>query len=71
MTQLVLTASEWLNITPFVDFIRDLQKRMKLRKLQKETIKELSSLSDKDLSDIGIARSQIKSIAMELDLKDV
>lgn len=71
MTQLVLTASEWLNITPLVDFIRDLQKRMKLRKLQKETIKELSSLSDKDLSDIGIARSQIKSIAMELDLKDV
>lgn len=71
MTQLVLTASEWLNIAPFVDFIRDLQKRMKLRKLQKETIKELSSLSDKDLSDIGIARSQIKSIAMELDLKDV
>ena len=42
MTQLVLTASEWLNIAPFVDFIRDLQKRMKLRKLQKETIKELS-----------------------------
>ena len=71
MAQLVLTSSEWLNITPFVDFIRDLQKRMKLRKLQKETIKELSSLSDKDLSDIGIARSQIKSIAMEVDLKDV
>ena len=71
MTQFVLVASEWLNITPFVDFIRDLQKRMKLRKLQKETIKELSSLSDKDLSDIGIPRSQIKSIAMEMDLKDV
>lgn len=71
MTQLVLTASEWLNITPFVDFIHDLQKRMKLKKLQKETIKELSSLSDRDLNDIGIARSQIKSIALELDLKDV
>lgn len=71
MTQLVLTASEWLNITPFLDFINDLQKRMKLKKLQKETIKELSSLSDRDLNDIGIARSQIKSIAMEMDLKDV
>jgi uncharacterized protein YjiS (DUF1127 family) len=71
MTQLVLTASEWLNISSFLDLIDDLKRRMKLRKLQKETIKELSSLSDKDLSDIGIARSQIKSIAMELDLKDV
>jgi uncharacterized protein YjiS (DUF1127 family) len=71
MTQLVLTASEWLNITPLVDFIRELQKRIKLRKLQKETIKELNSLSDKNLHDIGIARSQIRSIAMELDLKDV
>jgi uncharacterized protein YjiS (DUF1127 family) len=71
MTQLVLTASEWLNITPLVDFIRELQKRIKLRKLQKETIKELNSLSDKNLYDIGIARSQIRSIAMELDLKDV
>jgi len=71
MTQLVLTASEWLNITPLVDFIRELQKRIKLKKLQKETIKELNSLSDRDLNDIGIARSQIKSIAMELDLKDV
>jgi uncharacterized protein YjiS (DUF1127 family) len=48
-----------------------LQKRIKLKKLQKETIKELNSLSDRDLNDIGIARSQIKSIAMELDLKDV
>jgi len=71
MTQLVLTASEWLNITPLVDFIRELQKRIKLKKLQKETIKELNSLSDRDLNDIGIARSEIKSIAMELDLKDV
>jgi uncharacterized protein YjiS (DUF1127 family) len=57
--------------TPLVDFIRELQKRIKLKKLQKETIKELNSLSDRDLNDIGIARSQIKSIAMELDLKDV
>jgi uncharacterized protein YjiS (DUF1127 family) len=48
-----------------------LQKRIKLKKLQKETIKELNSLSDRDLNDIGIARAQIKSIAMELDLKDV
>jgi uncharacterized protein YjiS (DUF1127 family) len=71
MTQLVLTASEWLNISSFLDLIDDLKRRMELRKLKKETIKELSSLSDKDLSDIGIARSQIKSIAMELDLKDV
>jgi len=71
MTQLVLTASEWLNISSFLDLIDDLKRRMKLRKLQKETIKELNSLSDRDLHDIGIARSQIKSIAMELDLKDV
>lgn len=71
MIQLVLTLSEWLNISSFLDLIDDLKRRMNFRKLQKETIKELNSLSDRDLHDIGIARSQIKSIAMELDLKDV
>ena len=71
MTQLVLTASEWLNISSFFDFFRDLKRNLQKRKLQRETMKELYALSDKDLADIGISRSQIRSIAMEVDFNDV
>lgn len=33
-------------------------------KLDKKAFKELSALSDRELNDIGIARSEIRSIAM-------
>ncbi len=35
------------------------------RRLYKRTINELSSLSSRDLADLGISRSMIKSIAIE------
>lgn len=38
-------------------------KKLKIWKDQKDTFKELSRLSDRELIDIGINRSQIRNIA--------
>jgi uncharacterized protein YjiS (DUF1127 family) len=35
------------------------------RKIYRATVNELAALSDRDLADLGIARSMIKSIAIE------
>lgn len=35
------------------------------RKLYRETLHELNSLSNRDLADLGLHRSMIKSIALE------
>lgn len=35
------------------------------RKIYRQTVRELSILTDRELADLGLGRSQIKSIAME------
>lgn len=35
------------------------------RKVYRETLGELSALNDRDLTDLGISRSMIKSIALD------
>ncbi len=42
-----------------------LETRRKQRRVYRATFNELSSLSNRDLGDLGIARSQIRSIALE------
>lgn len=39
--------------------------RMAKRKVYRTTIAELESLSNRDLSDLGLSRAMIKSIALE------
>lgn len=47
-------------------FIRDVQIYYKKYLIAQNTIKELSSLSDRELNDIGIPRSSITSIAWDI-----
>ena len=63
MTQLVLTASEWLNFSGIADYFRTLKAKAEYRAKVRETIKELSQLSDAELRDLGIGRGEIYDIA--------
>jgi uncharacterized protein YjiS (DUF1127 family) len=65
MTQLTLPTFGWLDFswftTPLNRFISNYRKNKEIR----QTIYELSSLSNAELRDIGISRGDIYSIAME------
>lgn len=65
MTQLVLTASGWLNAWQegIYAFIKELAVKYKARKLAKQTVNELSRLSDRELNDMGISRGEIRGLA--------
>jgi len=65
MTQAILTASGVIQdaITGFMDLIKTLRKKSQIRARQRATYKELSKLSDADLSDIGLCRGDIYSIS--------
>lgn len=65
MTQHVLAAANWLNLSAIVDYFRDLKRQYQIHKNIRQTIKELSELTDKELHDIGISRGMIHSIAHE------
>lgn len=43
--------------------LKNMIKKYRNYKLYARTVDELSALSDKDLKDIGISRSEIKSVA--------
>tara|TARA_B100000900_G_C20545008_1_gene702142 strand:- start:1049 stop:1306 length:258 start_codon:yes stop_codon:yes gene_type:complete len=63
MTSLVLTAANWLNLDGLAELLRD-WKRAKARKaMYRQTRRELSQLTDYELRDLGIGRSDIESIA--------
>lgn len=70
MSQFVLTASNWLNISNILDFFKELKNRYDQYKVYRSTVKELSRLTDKELDDIGINRGMIHSVAMETYLDD-
>ena len=66
MTQVILFASNWLQeaIEGLVDLVKEVKSKAAVRRTQKETFKALSALSDHDLKDIGIGRSDITSISI-------
>ncbi|WP_372605039.1 DUF1127 domain-containing protein [Actibacterium sp.] len=45
-----------------VDVARD---ELKRRRIYTQTMRELSSLSDRELADLGLTRSMIRSLAIE------
>jgi uncharacterized protein YjiS (DUF1127 family) len=63
MTNLILTASNWLNfgfiISPYMSLVRAIERRSHIR----STIKTLNSLSDRELDDMGICRGMIDDVA--------
>lgn len=54
---------------PFVAYVRSavsaLQERLAKRSVYATTVRELQSLSNRELADLGISRSSISSIAYE------
>ena len=49
----------------FAAFRAQLADKIAKRKVYRTTVSELESLSSRDLADLGISRSMIKSIALE------
>ncbi len=50
-------------------FFADLAERSEKRRVYRTTFNELNALSSRDLADLGINRTQIKSIAYEAAYK--
>ena len=65
MTQHILTLSSYLTspIEGLLDSLKELRKSWEAHQAVRQTEKELRSLSDRELNDIGIARGDIYSIA--------
>ena len=65
MTQAILTATTWLHLDGLSNMVRRFQRYLQARRLERQTIAELSGLNDRDLHDLGISRSEIRSIAAQ------
>jgi len=65
MTQHILTISNYLRnpIESLLDFFKTWNSYVKRQRQYKDTVKELSRLTDAELNDIGINRGDIRSIA--------
>jgi|TARA_R110001592_G_C12844227_1_gene721196 uncharacterized protein YjiS (DUF1127 family) len=65
MTQAILFASNWLQeaIEGLVDLVKEVKRNRARKAAIQLTKKELSKLSNYELKDIGIGRSDITSIA--------
>lgn len=46
-------------------FVADLQDHMARRSVYRQTLRELNELTDRDLSDLGMSRANIRSVAYE------
>ncbi len=63
MTQAVLVAAQWLNIQGLVDLISDWKRNRARKAMERRTFNELSALTDHELRDLGIGRTDIRSIS--------
>jgi uncharacterized protein YjiS (DUF1127 family) len=65
MTQVLLIQVTFIQaaISGLVDIVKQLKASYKLSVEIRQTIKELNRLSDKELTDIGISRGDIYSVA--------
>ena len=66
MTALISTAN-YFGLPSIAGWFQKLDANMRRERLARQTIKELSALSDYELNDIGIARGEIWSIAHDLE----
>ena len=67
MTQHILVLSNYLlkPIEGLLDFLKSWNSYVKRQRAYKQTVKELSALTDYELNDIGIARGDIRSLARQ------
>ena len=63
MTNLILTASNWLNLSFITDAYMSALRFIERRASIRSTIKELNRLSDRELDDMGICRGMIREVA--------
>ena len=63
MTQLVLTAANWLNLQGLIDLFNEWKRNRARKAMIRQTRRELHQLTDRELHDLGIGRSDIESIA--------
>lgn len=65
MTQAIITISNIFQdaILGFTDLIKDMKRASAERAMVRQTQRELSALTDFDLKDLGISRSDITSLA--------
>ena len=66
MTSLIMTADRF-GLHSLAEWFKKLQANHRRERLARQTIKELSALTDHELNDLGIARGEIWSIAYDLD----
>ena len=66
MTYVVLSVTEWMNLSSLVHFFSTLKNKLTRVQNIRKTVNELSKLSDRELADIGISRGMIRGIALEM-----
>lgn len=63
MTALAIRTATWVGLPGIANWFKNLNQKLKQRRLERQTFNELSSLSDRDLQDLGISRTDIRSIS--------
>jgi uncharacterized protein YjiS (DUF1127 family) len=63
MTTLVANTFDWFGFSSIANWFKNLANELQRRRNIKDTIKQLSALSNHELNDIGIARGDIWHIA--------
>ena len=63
MTTLVATTFDWFSFSAIANWFKNVGIELQRRKNIKDTIKQLSALSNHELNDIGLARGDIWHIA--------
>ena len=63
MTALAMRTATWVGLPGIANWFKNLNKKLQARRLERQTYLELSKLSNRELQDLGIGRSDIRSIA--------
>lgn len=63
MTTLIM-AADTIGLTGLAGWFRNIKAKLAYRAKVRQTIKDLSALSDYELNDIGIARGDIRNVAV-------
>ena len=65
MSKALLEKMPFFQFKGFNDVIARYKKRVTQKRTFNQTVKELSAMTDRELMDIGLHRSEIKRVAME------
>ena len=63
MTALAIRTATWVGLPGIANWFKNLNQKLHQRRLARQTYNELSRLSDWELRDLGIGRSDIRSIS--------